>query len=284
MSKVFFITGVSTGLGRAFARGALDAGHTVIGTARRSQDLAPFENLRPGSAHARLLDVTDDQAVFDTVGEVEVSVGPIDVAIANAGYGLEGAFEETPLSELRAQFETNVFGAAATVQAVLPYMRTRRAGHILAVTSMGGLMTVPGLSAYCASKYALEGLLESIGKEVSAFGIHVTAIEPGSFRTDWAGRSMVRAERTIGDYDAMFDPIRQARRQASGNQLGDPARAADAVLAITDTAEPPGHLVLGSDALRLIGAGRKVVDADIAAWETLSRSTDFPDGHQIAAS
>lgn len=282
MPKTFFITGVSTGLGRAFAHGALQAGHTVVGTVRKSADLAPFEALG-ANAHGRILDVTDHAAVVDTVADVEASIGPIDVLIANAGYGLEGVFEETPLSQLRAQFETNVFGAAATVQAVLPAMRRRRAGHIMAVTSMGGLMTVPGLSAYCASKYALEGLLESIGKEVAVFGIHVTAIEPGSFRTDWAGRSMVRAERAIDDYDAVFEPIRQARRNADGNQLGDPAKAAEAVLTVVDAAEPPRHLLLGSDALRLVRTGRDAVDADIAAWESLSRSTDFPDGQQIAA-
>lgn len=282
MPKTFFITGVSTGLGRAFAHGALQAGHTVVGTVRTSADLAPFEALG-ANAHGRILDVTDHAAVVETVADVEASIGPIDILIANAGYGLEGVFEETPLSQLRAQFETNVFGAAATVQAVLPAMRRRRAGHIMAVTSMGGLMTAPGLSAYCASKYALEGLLESIGKEVAAFGIHVTAIEPGSFRTDWAGRSMVRAERAIDDYDAVFEPIRQARRNADGNQLGDPAKAAAAVLTVVDAAEPPRHLLLGSDALRLVRAGRDAVDADIAAWESLSRSTDFPDGQQIAA-
>jgi NAD(P)-dependent dehydrogenase (short-subunit alcohol dehydrogenase family) len=283
-SKTFFITGVSTGLGRAFAQGALAAGHTVVGTVRKPDDVAVFEALAPGSAHAVQLDVTDDQAVFDTIAEVEQSVGPIDVAIANAGYGLEGIFEETALAEMRKQFDTNVFGAAATLQAVLPAMRKRRRGHLMAVTSMGGLMTVPGLSAYCASKYALEGLLESIGKEVAGFGIHVTAIEPGSFRTDWAGRSMIRAEHTIDDNDDVFGPIRQARLAASGNQLGDPAKAAAAVLQIVDADEPPKHLVLGSDALRLITAGRRAVDSDIATWEPLSRSTDFADGQQIAAS
>lgn len=154
----------------------------------------------------------------------------------------------------------------------------------MAVTSMGGLMTVPGLSGYCASKYALEGLLESIGKEVSGFGIHVTAVEPGSFRTDWAGRSMIRTTRAIDDYDAVFEPIRQARSRASGHQLGNPAKAAEAVLSILESADPPRHLLLGTDALRLVRAGRHAVDADIAAWEALSRSTDFPDGHQIAAS
>ncbi|QKV97355.1 SDR family NAD(P)-dependent oxidoreductase [Streptomyces sp. NA02950] len=160
-------------------------------------------------------------------------------------------------------------------------MRRRGRGHVLAVTSMGGLMTVPGMSAYCGSKYALEGILEAVGKEVAGFGIHVTAIEPGSFRTDWAGRSMVRAKRSISDYDQLFDPIRAARQAASGNQLGDPAKAAAAVLTVLDSPEPPAHLVLGSDALRLVTTGRAAVDEDIRTWEELSRSTDFPDGAQI---
>ncbi|MFD8331210.1 oxidoreductase [Streptomyces solisilvae] len=279
--KTFLITGVSSGLGRAFAEGALESGHTVIGTVRREADMAAFEALAPGRAHARRLDVTDDEAVRAVVDEVEATVGPIDVAVANAGYGLEGIFEETPLSAVRAQFETNVFGAAATLQAVLPHMRGRRSGHLMAVTSMGGLMAVPGMSAYCGSKFALEGMLESIRKEVAAFGIHVTAIEPGSFRTDWAGRSMTRAERAIDDYDELFTPIREARISASGNQLGNPEKAAEALLHILDVPEPPAHLVLGSDALRLITAARQAVDDDIRGWEKLSRTTDFPGGAQL---
>jgi len=281
--KTFLITGVSSGLGRAFAVGALEAGHQVVGTVRKSEDVAVFEALSPDRAHARILDVTDDAAVVRTVADVESAVGAVDVVIANAGYGVEGTFEETPLSELRAQFATNVFGVAATLKAALPYMRQRRAGHLMAVTSMGGLMAVPGMSAYCASKFAVEGLLESLGKEVASFGIHVTAIEPGSFRTDWAGRSMTRAERTIADYDELFDPIRAARVKASGNQLGNPAKAAEALLAIVAESKPPAHLVLGSDALRFIGAARAAVDDDIRRWETLSRSTDFVEGAQLAA-
>jgi len=281
--KTFLITGVSSGLGRALAVGALEAGHTVVGTVRRRADLDAFQALAP-NAHGRLLDVTDEKAVFATVKDVESTVGPIDVVIANAGYGLEGIFEETPLSQLRAQFETNVFGVAATLQAVLPYMRQRRGGHLMAVTSMGGLMAPAGLTAYCGSKFALEGLLESLGKEVAGFGIHVTAIEPGSFRTDWAGRSMRRADRSIADYDDVFTPILQARLQASGHQLGDPAKAAVAVLQVLDSRNPTRHLVLGSDALRLIGAARQTVDQEIGKWESLSRTTDFPDGPQIAAS
>ena len=279
----FFITGVSSGLGRAFAAAALEAGNQVVGTVRRPGDAAAFEALSPGHAHVRLLDVTDDAAVVRTIADIESTLGPIDVVIANAGYGVEGIFEETALSDLRAQFATNVFGVAATLQAALPYMRQRKAGHLMAVTSMGGLVAVPGMSAYCASKFAVEGLLESLRKEVAGFGVHVTAIEPGSFRTDWAGRSMNRAERSIADYDALFDPIRTARINASGNQLGNPAKAAEAVLSILDVDEPPAHLVLGSDALRLIYAARSAVDDDIRQWENLSRSTDFADGAQLAA-
>lgn len=283
MVRTFFITGVSSGLGRAFAVAAVEAGHQVVGTVRKPDDAAAFESLAPGRAHPRLLDVTDDEAVSRTVADIESAVGPIDVTIANAGYGLEGIFEETSMSDFRDQFATNVFGVAATLQAVLPYMRQRRAGHLMAVTSMGGLMAVPGMSAYCASKFAVEGLLESIKKEVAGFGIHVTAIEPGSFRTDWAGRSMTRADRSIADYDALFDPIRTARIKASGNQLGNPVKAAEAVLAIVDSDQPPAHLVLGSDALRLVTAARSAVDDDIRQWENLSRTTDFADGAQLAA-
>ncbi|MBB2770850.1 MULTISPECIES: oxidoreductase [Mycolicibacterium] len=282
--RTILITGVSSGLGRAFAAGALDAGHRVVGTVRKAEDAEAFDALSPGRAHARLLDVTDDEAVLRTVADVEATVGPIDVVIANAGYGVEGVFEETPLAELRAQFATNVFGVAATLQAALPAMRERRSGHLMAVTSMAGLMAVPGMSAYCASKFAVEGMLESLRKEVAQFGIHVTAIEPGSFRTDWAGRSMTRADRSIADYDELFIPIRNARLAASGNQLGNPAKAAEAVLSILDVDEPPAHLVLGSDALRLIAAARSAVDDDIRTWEDLSRSTDFPDGAQLVSS
>ncbi|MFC9692782.1 oxidoreductase [Kribbella sp. NPDC056951] len=279
--QMWLITGVSSGLGRAFAEAALAAGHTVVGTVRSEQDLKAFEEVQPGRAHGRVLDVTDAEAVTEVVGEVERSVGPLDVVIANAGYGLEGTFEETPLTEVRRQFEVNVFGAMATLQAVLPYMRRRRRGHLMAVTSMGGLMAVPGMSAYCGSKFALEGILEALGKEVAQFGIHVTAVEPGSFRTDWAGRSMTRAARSIDDYDELFGPIRAARQNASGNQLGDPAKAGEAVVHIAAVDNPPAHLVLGSDALRLIAAARAAVDDDIRTWDALSRTTDFAEGAQL---
>ncbi|WP_370940123.1 oxidoreductase [Amycolatopsis sp. cg13] len=281
MTKIFLITGASSGLGRAFAEAALQAGHTVVGTVRKQADAEAFEQLQPGKSLARILDVTDDDAVFRTVDEIEAEVGPIDVAIANAGYGHEGVFEESTMAELRAQFEVNVFGVVATVKAVLPYMRQRRRGHILGVTSMAGLITVPGTSFYQGSKYAVEGILETVGKEVAPFGVHVTAIAPGSFRTDWAGRSMVRTDRSVPDYDQVMNPVREHRLAASGKQLGNPRKAAEAVLRILDVPNPPAHLVLGSDALRLVANGRAAVDKEIEEWAELSRSTDFPDGAQL---
>ncbi len=281
MSKTFLITGVSTGLGRAIATSALAAGHTVVGTVRRPEDGEAFEALAPGRASARILDVSDFDAVADVIAEIEATVGPIDVLINNAGYGHEGILEESSMDELRRQFDVNVFGAVAVIKAVLPGMRARRAGHIFGITSMGGLITFPGLSYYHGSKFALEGILGALGKEVAGLGIHVTAVEPGGFRTDWAGRSMVRAPRTIADYDEVFAPLRANREAASGHQLGDPAKAGAAILAVLDAPNPPAHLLLGSDALRLVESGRQRLDDDIRTWAELSRSTDFPDGAQI---
>jgi NAD(P)-dependent dehydrogenase (short-subunit alcohol dehydrogenase family) len=280
-SKTFLITGVSTGLGRAFAVGALKEGHTVVGTVRKQVDADAFTALDPDRAHARILDVTDDAAITSTVADVETAIGPIDVLIVNAGYGHEGILEESSMAEVRQQFDVNVFGAVATIKAVLPGMRTRRAGHIFTVTSMGGLTTFPGLAFYHGSKYALEGITETLAKEVAGFGVHVTAVEPGGFRTDWAGRSMVRAERSIDDYDELFGPIRETRAANSGRQLGDPDKAAAAILQVIDAPQPPVHLLLGSDALRLVARGRAAVDEDFRAWDDLSRSTDIPDGAQI---
>ncbi|AWB91281.1 oxidoreductase [Aeromicrobium chenweiae] len=282
MTKTFFITGASSGLGRAFAQRALDDGHTVVGTVRKAADAEAFAALSPGRSFAEVLDVTDDDAVFAAVDRTERDIAPIDVAIANAGYGHEGVFEESSMAEVRAQFDANVFGAVATVKAVLPGMRRRRSGHIFGVTSMAGLMTVPGLSFYHGSKYALEGILETVGKEVAQFGVHVTAVAPGSFRTNWAGGAMARSDRSISDYDGLFAPIRAARQEADGQQLGNPEMAAAAVMKVLETPDPPAHLVLGSDALRLVTTGRAAVDQEIAAWADLTRTTDFPDGHQLS--
>ena len=274
-SKIFLITGVSSGLGKAFAEGALAAGHKVIGTVR-SADAAPaFVALAPGRAHAVLLDVTDFDAIPEAVAQAEREAGPIDVLVNNAGYGHEGILEESSLDDMRRQFDLNVFGAVAMIKAVLPGMRARRSGRIVNVTSMGGFITMPGITAYCGSKFALEGISEALGKEVKPFGIHVTALAPGQFRTDWAGRSMVRARRSIADYDAVMDPIRAARQAKSGNQPGDPARAAQALLELVAAEHPPVRLYLGADALKLVEDKIEAMKSEIVAWEETSRSTDF---------
>ena len=273
-SKTLLITGVSSGFGRALAVEALGAGHRVIGTVRSEQARREFEALAAENATARILDVTDFDAIDAVVADIERTVGPVDVLVNNAGYGHEGIFEESPLADMRRQFDVNVFGAVAMMKAVLPYMRDRRNGHILNITSMGGHITLPGISYYCGSKFALEGISESVGKEVKPFGITVTAVAPGSFRTDWAGRSMIRTPRSIADYDGMFDPIREARHQKSGRQLGDPSKAARAMLQIIASDSPPAHLLLGSDAIDLVRQKWASLAEEINQWETVTRSTD----------
>jgi short-subunit dehydrogenase len=161
------------------------------------------------------------------------------------------------------------------IKAVLPSMRKRRSGHIINITSMAGYMSLPGISFYSGSKFALAGITEALAKEVEDFGIKVTAIAPGSFRTEWAGRSMVRAERSIADYDAVFDPVRKRRQEYSGKQAGDPAKAAQVLLKVVGSDDPPTHLLLGNDALKLVKARLAALSNEIEAWEAISRSTDF---------
>jgi len=273
-SKTLLITGVSSGFGRALALEALEKGYRVIGTVRNVEAKLAFEQLHPQNALAFELDVTHFAAIDDLIVDIEANQGPIDVLVNNAGYGHEGIMEESSLEEMRRQFDVNVFGAVAMTKAVVPFMRQRRRGHIINITSMGGYITMPGISYYCGSKFALEGISETLSKELAGFNIHVTAVAPGSFRTDWAGRSMVRSSRSISDYDALFDPIRQAREEKSGKQLGDPQKAARAMLTVIESDNPPAHLLLGSDALKLVQHKLAAMSAEIETWEALTRSTD----------
>lgn len=274
-TKTFLITGVSSGLGQAFATAALQAGHVVIGTVRNAQAAAAHEALAPGRAHALMLDVTDFDAVAAQVPDAERRFGAVDVLVNNAGYGQEGVVEESSIDDLRRQFDANVFGAVAMIKAVLPGMRERGSGRIINVTSMGGFITMPGIAYYCGSKFALEGISEALGKEVKPLGIHVTALAPGQFRTDWAGRSMDRAPRSIPTYDAIMDPIRAARQAKSGHQPGDPAKAAQALLKLVDSDAPPTRLFLGEDALAVVEQKLDQMRSEIATWEVLSKSTNF---------
>jgi NAD(P)-dependent dehydrogenase (short-subunit alcohol dehydrogenase family) len=274
MSKLLLITGVSTGFGRALSEAALAKGYRVVGTVRSEAAKKEFETLKPGQAFGRVLDVTNTAAIAPLVAEIEKSVGPIDVLVNNAGYGFEGILEESTLDEVRHQFDVNVFGAVAMIQAVLPGMRKRRAGRILNITSMGGYITFPGIGVYNGSKFALEGISEALAKEVKGLGIHVTAVGPGGFRTDWAGRSLVRKPRSIADYDDVFDPVRKRRQDNSGKQTGDPKKAAAAMLTLIEAENPPMHLLLGSDALRLVREKLDFLKSEFDAWEKLTLSTD----------
>ena len=274
MSKILLITGVSTGFGRAVAEAALAQGYRVVGTVRSEAAKAEFEALKPGQAFGRILDVTNTAAVAPMVAEIEKTVGPIEALVNNAGYGFEGILEESTLDEIRHQFDVNVFGAVAMIQAVLPGMRKRRSGRILNITSMGGYITFPGIGVYNGSKFALEGISESLAKEVKDLGIFVTAVGPGGFRTDWAGRSMIRKERSISDYDAVFEPIRKRRQDMHGNQVGDPKKAAQAMLNLIEAKNPPMHLLLGSDALRLVREKLDFLKSEFDAWEKVTLSTD----------
>ncbi len=236
--------------------------------------LEAFQAFSVDNAHGVILDVTDFARIDSVVADIEASHGSVDVLVNNAGYGHEGIFEESPLDEMRRQFDVNVFGAVAVTKAFLPYFRKRRAGHIITITSMGGTITMPGIAYYCGSKFALEGLSDTLSKERLPFNIVVTAVAPGSFRTDWAGRSMRRTSRSVADYDASFDPIRNAREERSGQQLGDPRKAAQAMLQIMESPTPPTHLLLGSDALGLVRDRLASAAHEIDRWEALTRSTD----------
>ena len=274
-TKTFLITGANSGFGKAFFEGALAAGHRVVGTVRKPDATAALRSMSPDRAFPLVLDVTDYDAIPAAVDKAERLAGTIDVLVNNAGYGHEGALEEISLDDMRRQFDANVFGAVAMMKAVLPGMRQRRSGHIVNVTSMGGFITLPGITSYCGSKFALEGISEALAKEVKHLGIRVSTLAPGQFRTDWAGRSMERAPRSIPDYDAVMDPIRVARLAKSGHQPGDPAKAALALLKLVSAEDPPLRLFLGNDALKLVEDKIAAMKHEIAAWEPVSRSTDF---------
>ncbi|RWC29720.1 oxidoreductase [Mesorhizobium sp.] len=271
--KTFFITGANSGFGLAIATAAVQAGYTVVGTVRSEASREALGKTLP-ALHPVICDVTEFDRIPDVVEKMEIEHGPVDVLINNAGYGHEGVLEESPIDEMRRQFDVNVFGAVAVAKAFLPRFRERRSGFIVNVTSMGGMITMPGIAYYCGSKFALQGISEVMRSEMAPFGVHVTTLCPGSFRTDWAGRSMVRTVRSIADYDTLFDPIREARQAVSGKQLGDPEKLAAAVLTLIGSDNPPPQLLLGSDALRHVSARIERLQQEIDAWKSVTVSTD----------
>ncbi|WHO77928.1 oxidoreductase [Rhizobium leguminosarum] len=275
-APTWFITGASSGLGRALAEAVLARGWRAVMTARRPETLADLTAEHGDRALALALDVTDSNSIADAVHDAETHFGAIDVLVNNAGYGYLSAIEEGDDAEIRAQFETNVFGLIAVTKQVLPGMRSRRQGHIFNVSSLGGLVAFAATGYYHATKFAVEGLSESLSHEVKSLGIDVTILEPSAFRTDWAGRSMVESSTIIDDYAETSGKRRQATRSVSGNQPGDPVRAATAIISAFEADEPPLRLLLGAPALKIARERLDALRANFEAWAETTLSADFP--------
>ncbi len=273
-TRVWMITGVSSGFGRALAEAVLKAGETVVGTVRSETAKASFEALT-GKAIGKLLDVTDEAAVHATVKAMEEETGGIDILVNNAGYGFMGGVEEASMAEIKHQFEVNVFGAVAVLQAVLPFMRARRAGHLINISSVSGLVGWPSLGIYTGSKFALEGICETLAMEVAPLGIKSTLIEPGGFRTEFSQGSRIKSAREIPDYDASVGESRRITASHQGHEPGDPAKAAAAIIQVANTAEPPLRLLLGQDAFGYMDYKMRAQHAEIDAWKSVTLGTDF---------
>ncbi|QDE39562.1 oxidoreductase [Luteibacter pinisoli] len=275
-SKIWFITGCSTGFGRELAQQALSRGDRVVLTARKPEQVEDIAAKHPDTALVLPLDVTSEQAIVKAVAAAEAHFGQIDVLVNNAGYGYFSAIEEGEDDEVRRQFETNVFGLMSLTRHVLPGMRKRRSGHIVNVSSIGGLVAFPATGYYHATKWAVEGFSESLSKEVAPLGIKVTIVEPGRFRTDWAGRSVIESKTVIDDYDATAGLRRRQAKEYTGNQPGDPARGAAAIITVVNEAQPPLRLLLGSDAYKFASDRLEELRSNFEAWKDLSTGTDFP--------
>ena len=276
--RVWLVTGAGSGFGRAIVEAAAAAGDVVVATARRVDALAEMTERYPEQVEAVRLDVTDAAAVAAVVEEVEESYGRVDVVVNNAGRGQVGAAEETTDDELRNLFELHLFGPATLVRAVLPGMRARRSGSIVQMSSFGGQVAYPGFSAYCATKFALEGYSEALAAEVGEMGIRVLIVEPGAFRTGFSGTSLHQSS-PLPEYEATVGPTRQMITGIDGTQPGDPARAAQAILTALASEHPPLRLPLGADAVDGILGHLDQVGADVREWDGLSRSTAFADPH-----
>lgn len=277
INPVWFITGASSGLGKALAEAVLKRGWRAAITARNSNSLAAFSSRYGQRVLALQLDVTDKASIDQAVSTAEAQFGAIDVLVNNAGYGYLAAIEEGAEQEIRDQFETNVFGLVAVTKRVLPGMRRRRQGHIFNVSSLGGLVAFAATGYYHASKFAVEALSESLSHEVRPLGIKVTIIEPAAFRTDWAGRSMVESQTVIDDYAQTAGKRREATRTVSGHQPGDPARAAAAIISAFEADEPPLRLLLGAAALTIARQRLDALRENFDAWAETTLSADFPD-------
>lgn len=274
MTKTWLVTGSSRGFGRALAQAVLGYGDNLVATARDVATLQGIGDDRPASLLTVPLDVTDEERAKAAVNAAINRFGSIDVLVNNAGYGDIGSVEDTPLSSFRRQIETNLFGTIIMTKAVIPHMRERRRGHIIQFSSMGGRIGAPGRAPYSAAKWGVEGFSEVLAKEMALIGVYVTIIEPGGFRTDFAGSS-THVDEGRAEYDAVVGAAARMQRAYNGRQPGDPRKGAKVILEVANMAEPPLRLALGSDAVAGIeAAGRKRLE-ELARFRSLSESTDF---------
>lgn len=275
-SRIWFITGVSSGLGRALAEAALQRGEVVIGTLRKQDQLAEFEALAPGRAHGCLLDVTDKANIQSTVTGAIEAVGGIDVVVNNAGYGLAGAAEEVNDAEIQHQMDTNFFGLVAVTQAALPFMRAQKRGHVVNISSVAGYKGIGGMSIYSASKFAVEGFSESLAAEAAHLGIKVTIVEPGAFRTNWSSNAaIIRSAKVIDDYAPSAGVVRHGLEHMSGHQENDPAKGALAIIAAVEAEQPPLRLPLGADSVAYLRSKLAAMTAELDSWEAVASNTRF---------
>jgi NAD(P)-dependent dehydrogenase (short-subunit alcohol dehydrogenase family) len=273
---VWFVTGCSTGFGRALARYTLDRGYRVVVTARNPADV---EDLAAGNSERALvlaLDVTKPAEIAACIQATEAKFGRIDALVNNAGVGYFGAIEESDDAEVRRMFEINFWGLANMTRAALPGMRARRSGHIVNISSMGGIRGAPAVGYYNATKFALEGFSEALAQETAPLGIKVLIVEPSGFRTDWAGRSANETQHRIADYDATAGERNRMIRGYSGKQPGDPVRAAAAIVQAVEAPEPPLRLMLGKAALAAGRAKIKSLSVDFESWAAVTEGADFP--------
>ncbi len=275
-TPIWFITGSSSGLGRALAQAVLARGWRAVLTARRPEGLADLASEHGERVLTLQLDVTENTSIARAVADAQAHFGHVDVLVNNAGYGYLAAIEEGEDEGVRAQFETNVFGLLAVTKRVLPGMRGRRSGHIVNLSSLGGLVAFAATGYYHATKFAVEALSESLALEVAPLGIKVLIVEPGAFRTDWAGRSMVESPTVMADYAETAGKRREATRASSGAQPGDPVRAAKAIIEAVEAKEPPLRLLLGASALNIARNRLDALRTNFDAWAELTLSADFP--------
>jgi NAD(P)-dependent dehydrogenase (short-subunit alcohol dehydrogenase family) len=274
MSKIWFITGSSRGLGRALTEAVLKAGHQVVATARQPEQLADLGKTYGKQLQTLKLDVKSSEEAESAVAAAVKAFDRIDVVVNNAGYGFMGAFEEMTPEEFRGQIDTNFWGVVHVTRAVLPVLRQQGSGHIIQITSIGGRSAFPGISGYHAAKFAVEGFSESVAQEIKPLGLNLTLIEPGGFRTDWAGASMAYAK-PMAAYAPLLDPFRAFMEKHSGQQAGDPKKAAKAILELVEMKEPPLRLPLGNDAMAILRQGYKTSAEQLELWAHLTKSTDF---------